>query len=85
VVKQIIVNQALAGAILLPGTASRTSCTFTTPAFIATVIGGVIAAFGCNTKSLKRGYCGWLLYGDKILARVNSGEMIANSDQQKTL
>jgi hypothetical protein len=25
-----------------------------------------------------------IFYGDKILARVNSGEMIANSDQQKT-
>jgi hypothetical protein len=28
-------------------------------------------------------YCGGLLYGDKILARVNSGEMIANSEQKR--
>jgi hypothetical protein len=30
------------------------------------------------------GIWGRIFYGDKILARVNSGEMIANSDQQKT-
>jgi hypothetical protein len=29
--------------------------------------------------------CFRLLYGDKILARVNSGEMIANSEQQKRI
>jgi hypothetical protein len=50
---------------------------FTTPAFIATAVSGVIAAFAIP-KFETGGYRGWrFFYGDKILARVNSGEMIA--------
>jgi hypothetical protein len=43
------------------------------------------AAGGGNTKIQMVVLWVVLLYGDKILARVNSGEMIANSEQQKHL
>jgi hypothetical protein len=66
------------------GTATGPAAIFTTPAFIATAVSGVIAAFA-NIK-VKR-VVSWVasFYGDKILARVNSGEMIANSEQQKRI
>lgn len=91
VVKQIVVNQALAMSNAITGATSSGVATgpgaiFTTPAFIATAIGGVIAAFASIPKFATGGVIGGnSLYGDKILARVNSGELILNSQQQSRL
>lgn len=91
VVKQIVVNQALAisnsiAGATASGAATGPAAIFTTPAFIATAISGVLAAFMAIPKFATGGIVsGGSMYGDKILARVNSGEMIANSDQQKKI
>ncbi|MCG9792477.1 phage tail tape measure protein [Flavobacterium algicola] len=91
VLKQIIINQAasMSNAVTgatAAGVATGPAAIFTTPAFIATAIGGVLAAFASIPKFETGGIVGGAsFYGDKILARVNSGEMIANSDQQKKI
>lgn len=91
VVKQIVVNQALATSNAIAGATASGLGTgigaiFTTPAFIATAIAGVIAAFAAIPKFATGGIVsGGSMYGDQILARVNSGEMIANSEQQKRI
>jgi len=91
VVKQIVVNQALAMSNSIAGATASGAATgpgaiFTTPAFIATAIGGVLAAFAAIPKFETGGIVsGSSMYGDKILARVNSGEMIANDKQQKNI
>ena len=91
VVKQIVVNQALAMSNAITGATSSGVATgpgaiFTTPAFIATAIGGVLAAFASIPKFATGGVIGGnSLYGDKILARVNSGELVLNSQQQSRL
>ena len=79
------ISQAIAGAAA-SGTATGPFAVFTTPAFIATAVGGVIAAFAAIPKFATGGIVGGSsLYGDKILARVNSQEMIANTDQQRKI
>lgn len=79
------ISQSIAGATAT-GTATGPAAVFTTPAFIATAIGGVLAAFAAIPKFQTGGIVsGNSLYGDKILARVNSGEMIANDKQQKKI
>lgn len=90
-VKNIAIRQAestanaVAGATA-SGAASGPLAVFTTPAFIATAIGGVLAAFAAIPKFETGGIIGGSsYYGDKILARVNSGEMIANNDQQRKI
>jgi hypothetical protein len=91
IVKQIVANQALAMSNAITGATSSGAATgplaiFSTPAFIATAIGGVIAAFAAIPKFETGGIVsGSSMYGDKILARVNSGEMIANDKQQKKI
>ncbi|WP_281322000.1 hypothetical protein [Flavobacterium aestivum] len=79
------ISQSIAGATAT-GTATGPAAVFTTPAFIATAVGGVLAAFAAIPKFETGGIVGGTsFYGDKILARVNSGEMIFNSDQQRRL
>jgi hypothetical protein len=91
VLKQIIINQAASMSSAITGATAAGAATgpaspFTTPAFIATAIAGVIAAFAAIPKFDTGGIVsGNSMYGDKILARVNSGEMIANQKQQKNI
>lgn len=59
---------------------------FAQPAFIATAVSGIIAAFASIPKFEFGGVVGGSSYtGDKILARVNSGELILNQKQQGVL
>lgn len=59
---------------------------FAQPAFVATAIGGIIAAFASIPKFETGGIVGGSSYsGDKILARLNSGELILNQKQQGSL
>lgn len=77
------ISQAIAGATAA-GAATGPAAPFTTPAFIAEMIGGVLAAFASIPKFETGGVVsGSSYFGDKILARVNSGELILNSKQQK--
>jgi len=91
VVKQIVMNQALAMSNAVAGATASGAATgpaaiFTTPAFIATAIAGVIAAFAAIPKFATGGIVGGAsFYGDKILARVNSGELVLNNKQQKAV
>jgi hypothetical protein len=79
------ISQAIAGATA-SGAATGPAAIFTTPTFIATAVGGVLAAFAAIPKFNDGGIVGGnSFYGDKILARVNSGELILNKDQQKNL
>ncbi|SHG27573.1 hypothetical protein [Flavobacterium johnsoniae] len=79
------ISQSIAGATA-SGTATGPAAVFTTPAFIATAVGGVLAAFAAIPKFATGGIVGGSsYYGDKIMARLNSGELIANKDQQRTL
>ena len=67
-------------------TATGPAAVFAQPAFIATAVGGVLAAFAAIPKFNDGGIVGGTsTYGDKILARVNSGELILNQRQQKAL
>lgn len=59
---------------------------FAQPAFVATAIAGIIAAFASIPKFETGGIVGGSSYtGDKILARLNSGELILNQKQQSGL
>lgn len=79
------ISQSIAGAAAA-GTATGPFAIFTTPAFIATAVGGVLAAFAEIPKFETGGVVGGSsFFGDKILARVNSGELILNRDQQRNL
>jgi tape measure domain-containing protein len=79
------ISQAIAGATA-SGTATGPLAVFTTPGFISTAVGGVLSAFAAIPKFATGGLVGGSsFYGDKILARVNSGELILNQDQQRTL
>jgi len=79
------IASSIAGATA-SGTATGPAAIFTTPAFIATAIGGVLAAFASIPKFETGGIIGGSsFYGDRILARVNSGELILNNKQQRAL
>lgn len=82
-------SQALANSIVgatQTGNAGGPLAAFTTPAFIATAVGGIFAAFAAIPKFETGGMVGGnSFYGDKILARVNSGELILNQKQQQSL
>ena len=59
---------------------------FAQPAFIATAISGILAAFASIPKFETGGIVGGTSYfGDKILARLNSAEMVLNTKQQERL
>lgn len=77
------ISQSIAGATAA-GVATGPFAIFSTPAFIATAVGGVLAAFAAIPKFETGGVVGGTsFYGDKILARVNSGELILNTQQQR--
>ncbi|WP_119792037.1 phage tail tape measure protein [Flavobacterium anhuiense] len=79
------ISQSIAGATA-SGTATGPFAVVTTPAFIATAVGGVLAAFAAIPKFATGGIVGGSsYYGDKIMTRLNSGELVANQDQQRTL
>jgi hypothetical protein len=79
------ISQSIAGAVS-SGTATGPAAIFTTPAFIATAVGGVLSAFAAIPRFEVGGVVGGSsYYGDKVLARVNSGELILNQNQQKNL
>jgi len=79
------IASSIAGATA-SGAATGPAAIFTTPAFIATAVGGVLAAFASIPKFETGGVIGGQsFYGDKILARVNSGELILNNKQQRNL
>ena len=68
------------------GTATGPAAAFTTPAFIATAIGGIIGAFASIPQFATGGIVGGSSFsGDRVMARVNSGEMILNGGQQNRL
>lgn len=79
------IAQAISGATA-SGASTGPAAVFTTPAFIATAISGVLAAFAAIPKFATGGIVGGNKYfGDMNLARVNSGELILNIAQQKNL
>jgi hypothetical protein len=79
------IAQAISGATA-SGSATGPAAVFTTPAFIATAVGGVLAAFAAIPKFATGGIVpGSNYFGDNTLARVNSGELILNIAQQKNL
>ena len=66
--------------------ATGPAAVFTQPAFIATAVAGVLSAFAAIPKFETGGVVGGKsYYGDKILARLNSGELVLNKPQQKNL
>jgi hypothetical protein len=68
------------------GNATGPGAVFATPAFIATAVAGILGAFAAIPKFETGGVVsGSSYYGDKILARVNSGELILNNKQQQAL
>jgi hypothetical protein len=76
---------AIGGAVQ-SGAATGPAAIFTTPAFIATAVGGVLAAFAAIPKFAEGGIVGGSSFtGDRVHAYVNSGEMILNSGQQNRL
>lgn len=79
------ISQSIAGATA-SGAATGPASVFTTPGFIASAISGVLAAFASIPKFATGGIVGGTsFYGDQILARVNSGELILNQRQQQRL
>lgn len=69
-------SQSIAGATS-SGVATGPAAVFATPAFIATAIGGVFSAFAAIPKFATGGIVpGGNFSGDRVLARVNSGEEI---------
>lgn len=68
------------------GAAAGPAAPIVTPALIATMVGGVMSAFAAIPKFATGGIVGGNSYnGDMVTARVNSGEMILNGGQQKSL
>lgn len=79
------VAQSIAGATA-SGTATGPAAVFTTPGFIAAAVSGVLGAFAAIPKFETGGIVGGSsFYGDKILARLNSAELILNQNQQRDL
>lgn len=79
------ISASIAGASSA-GAATGPASIFTTPAFIATAVSGVLSAFASIPKFETGGIVGGSsFYGDRILARVNSGELILNGRQQRAL
>ncbi|MCO6149054.1 hypothetical protein [Flavobacterium sp. NRK1] len=77
--------QSIAGATAA-GAATGPASVVTTPAFIAEALAGVFAAFAAIPKFETGGIVGGNSFtGDKLLARVNSGEVILNQKQQQRL
>ncbi len=85
----ILLSESIANAIAgatQSGTATGPAAIVSTPAFIATAVGGVLAAFASIPSFATGGIVpGGSFVGDKVPALVNSGEMILNSRQQSNL
>lgn len=83
----MLTAQALANAIF--GATSSAAATgpaaiITQPAFIATAVGGVLSAFAALPSFATGGVIpGVSFFGDKMLARVNSGEEILRRDDPR--
>lgn len=81
---QSIAN-AIAGATA-SGAATGPAAIFTTPAFIATAVGGVLAAFAAIPKFATGGVVGGSSFsGDNVLVRVNSGEEILRRNDPRNV
>lgn len=88
-----LISMALAASMANAAQAGTQSAVATGPAaafsitpFIATAIAGVIGAFASIPKFEFGGVVGGSsFYGDKIMARVNSGELILNNRQQRSM
>jgi len=79
------IGNAIVGATQ-SGNATGPAAVVATPAFIATAIGGIIGAFAAIPQFATGGIVGGSSFsGDRVMARVNSGEMILNSGQQRNL
>lgn len=80
-------SQSVANAIVgatASGAATGPAAIFTTPAFIATAVGGVIAAFAAIPKFATGGMVpGASFSGDKVLARLNSGEEVLTQNDPR--
>lgn len=85
----VFLSQSIAGAISgATQAAAQTgvAAPVTLPAFIAEMVGVVIGAFASIPKFETGGVVGGSsYYGDRILARLNSGELILNQRQQSNL
>ena len=84
-----LLSQSIAYAIAGSAEAAAASgiaAPVTMPVFMAEMIGAVIGAFAAIPKFETGGIIGGSsYYGDKILARVNSGELILNNQQQQAV
>ena len=84
-----LLSQSIASAIAggtSAGASTGPAAVATIPAFVAGLIATVIGAFASIPKFETGGIVGGSSFiGDKILARVNSGELILNSRQQKSV
>lgn len=86
----IMLSQSIANSIAgatASGTATGPAAVFTTPAFIATAIGGVMAAFAAIPSFNFGGIVpGSSFTGDRMLIRANSGEeVLTRSDPRHSL
>jgi hypothetical protein len=85
----MMLSQTLASAIsgaTISGTATGPAAVFSTPAFIATAVSGVLSAFAAIPSFATGGIIsGASTTGDNVLARLNSGEMVLNTSQQAKL
>src|SRR5690606_27703645 len=84
-----LLSQSIASAIAggtSAGSSTGPAAVATIPIFIASLVATVIGAFASIPKFETGGVVsGSSFYGDKILARVNSGELILNQRQQKSV
>lgn len=90
-IQQIAINQATATSSAIAGGAASGAATgpgaiFTTPAFIAALVGVVGAAFASLGSFAQGGIIGGgKSVGDNVLIRANSGEMILTTQDQSML
>lgn len=91
-IQQMAINQATATSAAIAGGAQSGSATgpaaiFSTPAFIATLVGVVGAAFAAISGSFAQGGIigGGQFTGDNVLIRANSGERILTTQDQGML
>lgn len=91
-IQQIAINQATATSAAIAGGAQSGAATgpaaiFSTPAFIATLVGVVGAAFAAISGSFAQGGIigGGQFTGDNVLIRANSGERILTTQDQGML
>lgn len=80
------ISNAIMGATQT-GAATGPLAAFTTPAFISAAVGGVLGAFAAIPKGFTEGGLipGNSFSGDRLLAPVNSGEVVLNTGQQNAL